>query len=37
MEIVTLMPRLPLSANSCAIEVSNTKQSEFMIAELTPS
>ncbi len=37
MEMVTLMPRLPLSAKSCAMEVSNTRQSEFMMAELTPS
>ena len=36
-EMVTLMPRFPLSANSCAIEVSKTKQSEFMMAEETPS
>ena len=31
------MPRLPLSAKSCAIEVSKTRQSEFIIAEDTPS
>ena len=37
MDMVTLMPRLPLSANSWAMEVSNTRQSEFIIAELTPS
>ena len=37
MDIVTLMPKFPLSANNCAIDVSKTKQSEFMIAELTPS
>lgn len=37
MDMVTLMPRLPLSANSWAMEVSNTRQSEFMMAELTPS
>ena len=37
MDIVTLIPRFPLSANSWAMEVSNTRQSEFMIAELTPS
>jgi len=37
MDMVTLMPRLPLSANSWAIEVSKTRQSEFMMAELTPS
>jgi hypothetical protein len=36
-EMVTLMPRLPLSANSWAMLVSNTRQSEFMIAEETPS
>lgn len=33
MDIVTLMPRLPLSENNWAMEVSNTKQSEFMIAD----
>ena len=37
MDIVTLIPRFPLSANNCAIDVSKTKQSEFKIAELTPS
>ena len=31
------MPRLPLSANSCAIEVSKTRQSEFIMADETPS
>lgn len=36
-EIVTLMPKLPLSANSCAIDVSNTRQSEFKMAVATPS
>lgn len=36
-EMVTLIPRLPLSANSCAIDVSNTRQSEFRIALATPS
>jgi len=36
-EIVTLIPKFPLSANSCAIEVSNTRQSEFKIADDTPS
>lgn len=36
-EIVTFMPRLPLSANNCAIDVSNTRQSEFKIAAATPS
>ena len=37
MDMVTLMPRLPLSANSCAMDVSKTRQSLFMMAELTPS
>ena len=37
MEIVTFMPRLPLSAKSCAIEVSKTRQSELRMAEETPS
>lgn len=37
MEIVTFIPRFPLSANNCAIEVSNTRQSEFKIADETPS
>lgn len=37
MEIVTLIPRLPLSANKCAMEVSNTRQSLFMMAAATPS
>ncbi|KAK7081535.1 hypothetical protein SK128_024247, partial [Halocaridina rubra] len=37
MDIVTLMPKFPLSANNCAIEVSNTRQSEFIIADWTPS
>ena len=36
-EIVTLIPRFPLSANNCAMEVSNTRQSEFKIADETPS
>ena len=36
-EMVTLIPRFPLSANSCAIVVSKTKQSEFIMAEETPS
>lgn len=36
-EIVTLIPRLPLSAKRCAIEVSNTRQSLFMMAAATPS
>ena len=37
MEMVTLMPRFPLSAKSCAMEVSKTRQSEFMMADETPS
>jgi len=37
MDIVTLMPKFPFSANSCAIEVSKTRQSELVIAEETPS
>ena len=37
LEMVTLIPRLPLSAKSWAIEVSNTRQSEFNMAEDTPS
>lgn len=37
MDIVTFIPRFPLSANSWAMEVSNTKQSEFMMADWTPS
>lgn len=36
-EIVTLMPRLPLSANRCAMLVSNTRQSLFIMADCTPS
>ena len=36
-EIVTLIPRFPLSANSCAMVVSKTKQSEFIMADETPS
>ena len=36
-DIVTFIPKLPLSANNCAIDVSNTRQSEFKIAEDTPS
>ena len=36
-DIVTLIPRLPLSANSWALDVSKTRQSEFKIAEDTPS
>lgn len=35
--MVTLIPRLPLSANSCAILLSNTKQSEPIMADATPS
>lgn len=35
MDMVTLIPKLPLSANSWAMLVSNTRQSEFMMAELT--
>lgn len=37
MEIVTLIPRFPVSANSWAIVVSNTRQSELRIADDTPS
>jgi hypothetical protein len=37
MDIVTLMPKLPLSAKSWAILVSNTKQSLFIMADCTPS
>ena len=36
-DIVTFIPRFPLSANSCAMFVSNTRQSLFMIADCTPS
>ena len=36
-EMVTLIPRFPLSAKSCAMEVSKTKQSEFKMADETPS
>ena len=36
-EMVTLIPRFPLSANSWAIDVSNTRQSELLMAEATPS
>lgn len=35
--MVTLIPKLPLSANNCAIDVSNTKQSDSIIADATPS
>ena len=37
MDMVTLIPRFPLSANSWAMLVSNTRQSELRIAEDTPS
>lgn len=37
MEMVTLMPKLPVSANNWAMVVSKTRQSEFRIAEDTPS
>ena len=37
MDMVTLMPRFPLSANSWAMLVSNTRQSELRMAEDTPS
>lgn len=37
MDIVTFIPKLPLSANNWAMEVSNTRQSEFMMADWTPS
>ena len=37
MEMVTLMPRLPFSAKSCAMDVSNTRQSLFMMAVAMPS
>ena len=36
-EIVTLIPRFPLSAKSCAIVVSKTRQSEFIMADETPA
>ena len=36
-DMVTLIPRLPLSAKSCAILVSNTRQSLFIMADCTPS
>lgn len=36
-EMVTLMPRLPLSANSWAMLVSKTRQSLLMMAAWTPS
>lgn len=37
MEIVTLMPKLPFSAKSCAMLVSKTRQSLFMMAVAIPS
>lgn len=37
MEIVTLMPKLPFSAKSCAMLVSNTRQSLFIMAVAIPS
>jgi len=37
LDIVTLMPRFPLSAKSWAMPVSKTKQSLCMIADWTPS
>jgi len=36
-EIVTLMPRFPFSEKCCATPLSNTRQSEFNIAEEIPS
>ena len=36
MDIVTLMPRFPLSAKSWAMLVSKTRQSEFRMADDTP-
>lgn len=36
-EIVTLIPRFPLSAKRCAMAVSKTRQSLFMMADATPS
>ena len=35
-EIVTFIPRFPLSAKSWAIVVSKTRQSEFIMADDTP-
>lgn len=35
--MVTLIPRLPLSAKCWAMELSNTRQSEPIIADATPS
>lgn len=35
--MVTLIPKLPLSAKCWAMELSNTRQSEPIIAEATPS
>ena len=37
MDMVTLIPKLPLSAKSKAIEVSKTRQSELSMADETPS
>lgn len=37
MEIVTLMPKLPFSAKSCAMLVSKTRQSLFIMAVAIPS
>lgn len=37
MDIVTLIPRFPVSAKSWAMVVSKTRQSELRIAEETPS
>ena len=36
-EIVTLIASFPLSAKSCAIVVSKTRQSEFIMADETPA
>ena len=33
-EMVTLIPKLPFSANNWAMEVSKTRQSEFRIARI---
>lgn len=35
--MVTLIPKFPLSAKCWAIELSNTKQFDPMMAEATPS
>lgn len=37
MDIVTLIPRLPFSANNCAVWLSNAIQSDRDIACATPS